>query len=86
MTLGKNFFESIHDFYIFNEIGSYPNNVLILHGDKDEIVPLAYSEKAASLYKNAELIVMEGEGHGFQPEAGITAREDVLEFIKDNIR
>nr|AAB57776.1 CinII [Butyrivibrio fibrisolvens] len=86
MTLGKNFFESIHDFDVFSEIGSYPNNVLILHGDKDEIVPLSYSEKAASIYEHAKLIVMEGEGHGFAPEAAKTAREDVLSFMKENIR
>lgn len=86
MTLGKDFFVSIHDFQVFDEIGSYPNNVLIIHGDKDEIVPLSYSQKAAKQYKNAELIVLEGEGHGFQPEAGKVAREDVLSFIKDNIR
>lgn len=86
MTLGRNFFTSIHDFYVFDEIGSYPNNVLILHGDRDEIVPLSYSQKAVSLYKNAELVVMENEGHGFLPEAGKTAREKVLSFIKDNIR
>jgi dipeptidyl aminopeptidase/acylaminoacyl peptidase len=86
MTLGKNFFESIHDFDVFKEIGSYPNNVLILHGDKDEIVPLSYSEKGVSTYKHAKLIVMEGEGHGFAPEAAKTAREDVLSFMKDNIR
>ncbi len=86
MTLGKNFFESIHDFYVFDEIGSYPNNVLIIHGDKDEIVPLSYSQEAVKKYKNAELIVMENEGHGFQPEAGKIACEDVLNFMKDNIR
>lgn len=29
---------------------------------------------------------MEDEGHGFQPEAAQTAREDVLKFLKENIR
>ncbi|MCR5213543.1 MAG: alpha/beta fold hydrolase [Eubacterium sp.] len=86
MELGKEFFLSIHDFYVFDQIGSYPNNVLIIHGDKDAIVPLSYSEKAVEKYANADLIVMEGEGHGFQSEAAKTAREAVLSFIKENIR
>lgn len=37
-------------------------------------------------YKNAKLVVLEGEGHGFQPDGAKTAREDVLEFLKENIR
>ncbi|MCR4922708.1 MAG: prolyl oligopeptidase family serine peptidase [Lachnospiraceae bacterium] len=86
MKLGKEFFTSIHDFNVFDEIGSYPNNVLILHGDKDEIVPLSYSEKASKLYKNARLIVLENEGHGFKPEAAVKAGEEVLKFMKANIR
>lgn len=86
MKLGKEFFTSIRDFQVFDEIGSYPNNVLIIHGDKDEVVPLSYSQEAVKKYKNAKLVVLEGEGHGFQPDGAKTAREDVLEFLKENIR
>lgn len=86
MTLGYDFFASIHDFDVFDAIGKYKNNVLIIHGDEDAIVPLSYSEKASKLYQNAELIVLEHEGHGFQSEAGKVACEDVLEFMKNNIR
>ncbi len=86
MTLGKEFFESIHDFHVYDEIGSYPGNVLIIHGDKDEIVPLSYSEEAVKHYKSAELVVLENEGHGFGPDGAKTAREKVLDFLKANIR
>jgi len=65
VPLGKCFFETLHNFNVFEHIGNYQKNVLIIHGDKDEIVPLEYSVKANEIYINSELQVFEGEGHGF---------------------
>ena len=42
-------------------IGAYTGPVLILHGDKDAIVPLRYSERAAQIFPNAELVVKTGK-------------------------
>ena len=86
MTLGYEFFASIHDYEVFDHIGAFSNGVLIIHGDSDAIVPLSYSEKAVELYADAELIVMEGEGHGFSATGATTAMNDVLDFLKENIR
>ncbi len=82
LKLGKNFFTSIRDFYTFENIGSFDKNVLVIHGDKDAIVSLSYSEQAKSIYKNLELVVLPGEGHGFTPNGGNTAMKKVLEFMK----
>lgn len=84
LQLGKNFFMSIRDFYTFDNIGKYEGNVLIIHGDKDNIVPLNFSEKAVKTYKNAELIVLPGEGHGYSVNGGKAAMEKALEFIRKN--
>lgn len=84
LTLGEEFFISIHDFYTFDHIGSYDKDVLIFHGDKDVIVPLSYSVQAQEKYAHAELITMPGEGHGFSPIGAKTAREKVLEFLKNH--
>lgn len=84
LKLGKNFFLSIRDFYTFDNIGKYPNNVLIIWGDKDAIVPRSYMETAQKTYKNAELIVLPNEGHGFSPSGGKKAMEKVLEFMNMN--
>lgn len=85
MKLGGDFFRSIRDFYVFDEIGSYSGNVLIVHGDKDDIAPLSYSQQAIELYPNAELIILEGEGHGFSPNGATTARDAVFEFLQNNL-
>ena len=81
-TLGKEFFLSIHDFYTFDNIGSYPNDVLIIYGNKDNIVPYSAMLEAEKAYNSAELIVLENEGHGFSPSGGKKAMEMVLNFLK----
>lgn len=82
LTLGKNFFASMRDFYTFDNIGKYNKNVLIIHGDRDEIIPLSSSEQAVSVYPHAKLIVLPGEGHGFSPVGGQIAMEKALEFMQ----
>lgn len=68
IKLGRQYFERIHDFDVFEHIGRYSKSVLIMHGDKDGIVPISYSERAAALYPNAEYVPFAGEGHGFGRE------------------
>ncbi len=82
MKLGKNFFLTIRDLDPYAEIGAYQGNVLILQGDKDNIVSLASSQRAAGIYQNAELIVMPGEGHGFSPAGINQAIEYTLSFLQ----
>ncbi len=43
----------------------YHGPVLILHGDKDDVVPLSDSENAARQFPNCRLSVMAGETHHF---------------------
>ncbi|SFR88685.1 alpha/beta hydrolase family protein [Anaeromicropila populeti] len=81
LNLGQNFFLSIHDFYVFEQIGLFDKNILIIHGDQDTIVPISYSQKAMELYKNAELITLTGEGHGFTSIGGDKAKKYVLDFL-----
>ncbi|SFC48567.1 alpha/beta hydrolase family protein [Butyrivibrio sp. YAB3001] len=56
--------------------------VLILHGDKDPIVPIEYSRTAAANYGHATLKEIEGAEHGFNEEEGEFAREASIAFIK----
>ena len=43
-------------------------DTLILHGDRDEIVPFGYSARAAEVIPKAALLVVPGQGHGFFPD------------------
>ena len=84
MTLGRDFFATIHDLYPFNVIGGFEKPVYIFQGDKDNIVPLSDSKRVAQKYKNAKLKVLEGEGHGFRPAAGKIAMQESLKFMEEN--
>ncbi len=81
LKLGRNFFTSMRKLDPYLVIDAYQGNVLILHGDQDTIVPLSSSQFAADTYKNAQLIVLKGEGHGFTPNGLTTVMEHTLNFL-----
>ena len=83
MTLGRKFFESIRNFFVFDHLGSYAGRVLVLHGDEDAIVPLSYSNRLKETYDACELVVLENEGHGFTAKGGKRAVERVLQFLNE---
>lgn len=78
MNLGKNFFTSLRTFNTFEAISGIQKRVLVMHGDKDPVVPLSYSEKIMHMYSDVQLEVFEGEGHGFTE----TAYDKVCEMTK----
>lgn len=65
VKISRKYNEDAVSFDYYEHIAAYNGPVLILHGDKDPIVPLSYSERAAEVLENAELIVYPGQGHGF---------------------
>ena len=46
-------------------VDRYKGPVLILHGDQDDTVPLADSQRIAKRYQNCKLVVISGETHHF---------------------
>ena len=71
-------------FDIYKVIGNYKGDVLIVHGDKDDVVPLSYSKRAATVYESANLIIFEGGGHGFRERIDEAAAYS-LEFLQAHI-
>ncbi len=85
MTLGKVFCMSLRGFDVYEHIGKFEKKVLIMHGDKDPIVTLEFSERLEKVYKDMHLEVFKNEGHGFSKEGNDKVTKMTLEFIKDNI-
>lgn len=81
MTVGRAYAENLLDYDIYGAIAGYGRDVLLLHGDADSIVPLAYSEKAAEVYPSARLEVLPGAGHGFYGEDAEQAAAYMLEYL-----
>ncbi|WP_088102982.1 alpha/beta hydrolase family protein [Halalkalibacter urbisdiaboli] len=84
MTLGRAFFESIHGYPAFEHIGGFHKNVLIFHGDQDDIVALEYGKRASRLYPHARIEVFPGEGHGFSEAGNKKVAEMTCQFVKAN--
>ena len=68
VPMGRRYFEEIHSMDAFESAKKYKKPVLIVHGDADNVVPLADSERVVKMYKNARLHVIPGAGHGFNDE------------------
>lgn len=79
MTIGKKYYEDVYNYDVYDKIPGYTKNTLIIHGDKDKIVNLSYSERAVEVYPNATLKVIKDGEHGFK---GAQVDEE-LQYIYD---
>lgn len=62
---------------------AFDKPVLIVHGDKDSVVPLSYSSEAVKNYHDVTLKVIPGAGHGFDGEDSKSARRMSLSFVME---
>lgn len=65
ITVGKNYATDVWDLDFYEEIKKDEKKILIIHGTKDPIVPISYSERANQTYKDSQLYKINGAGHGF---------------------
>ena len=82
LALNEHFNEQAMGIDVYGEIGGYGGPVLIIHGDRDPVVPYACSELAVSVYPDGELVRMHGAGRGFDGKECQAAIEDSLSFIR----
>lgn len=68
VSMGRRFFEEIHDMNVFKKMKKFKKPVLIIQGDADPVVSMNDSKRAVKTYKNASLYVIPGASHGFKPE------------------
>ena len=83
VPMGRQYFEEIHSMDAFALAKEYKQPVLIVHGDKDPIVPYADSERMQKLYRKATLHCIPGAGHGFNTEQFQQNLSYIEEFLKE---
>lgn len=83
MELGKNFFITLRELQVFDMIKGFSKKVLVMHGDRDTIVPVSYSRKMAEVCSQARLEVFKGEGHGFSKESYDRMCEMTGQYVAD---
>ena len=82
ITLGGVYNRDAMSFDIYDIIRNYPGKVLILHGTADSIAPVSWSERAAEVFPDAELIRYEGANHGFRGKDEINSENQAIEFVR----
>ena len=82
MHLGRCYAEDIYDLNPYDTIAPFKKPVLIVHGDRDRIVPIAYGDRAAQTYSNATFFVLHGVDHGFYGLPQWLAIQLVSEFLQ----
>lgn len=59
---------------------------LLIHGDKDPLVPLSHSEQILAAFKEknvpTELLVIPGGGHGFKGDDDVRARQAMIAWFE----
>ncbi len=85
MTVGRAYAEKLLDYDIYEAISDYDKDVLLIHGDVDDIVPLSYSKRALKVYDSAKLEVLPGAGHGFYGKDADQAVAWILEYLDAHI-
>lgn len=65
----------------YDEIGSFTGDVLIFHGDEDEVVDISWSEAAVECYTSAELYSLSGQGHNYDSSTVSEVIEDIYSFL-----
>ena len=82
IEIGRRYSEDAVSVDIYEVISNYTGDVLILHGNRDSIVPLSYSMRALDVFHSAKLFVMTGADHGFLGEMRIDAMRRKTEFLR----
>jgi len=67
---------------IYSEIEKYTNSVMIIHGDKDPVVPIEYSKRALQTFNDSSLIVIKDAEHGYNENQSDYARTCTIAFMK----
>lgn len=82
LKVGRCYFEDAASTDIFALMPNYKNDVLLMHGTADTLIPVTYSQRAAQCFPSVEYIEVEGGTHG---NLGEESNLKILDFIVSHI-
>lgn len=85
VTLGAVYYKDCWNIDVYSEIAKYKGPVLLVHGDKDEVVNLSYSERASEVYEDATFYIIHGGKHGFHGSARKQSLNYAIQFMSSRI-
>lgn len=81
MELGRGFFLSLRTLDVDGALADFDGRILLMHGDRDPIVPLSYALHAKETGRRVSLETFIGEGHGFSLPATLRMEGMMKLFI-----
>ncbi|SDB55350.1 S9 family peptidase [Butyrivibrio sp. INlla16] len=85
LPVGRRYYEDAFSLDIHDCMGKYDRNVLILHGNIDQVVPISYSLDARKNFPAAKIIQITDAGHGFYGKEVVKAGKEMISFIQENM-
>lgn len=82
LTLGERYIRDACALDAYAAAAPYRREILIIHGDSDEVVPVDYSLRLQKTCENARLLILPREAHGYTPEGTAEAAEAALMFLQ----
>ena len=82
--LGRKFILEAQKLPIYETSAEYSGKVCIVHGMKDRVVPVTYSEKYKAAYRDCELHLLEREGHMLNSDKKAIT-DIVVPFLKERL-
>lgn len=84
LRLGNRYFVDIWDQEPYERIREYGKAILLIHGDRDSIIPVSYSDKLAETIEHVEYHVIRGADHGYLGEDFEMAVSYIRDFLNNN--
>lgn len=81
LRLGNRYFVDIWDLEPYERIREYRKDILLIHGDRDSIVPVSYSDKLAETIDHVEYHVIRGADHGYLGADFELAVSYIMDFL-----
>lgn len=83
--VGKNYITDLWTVDFDQLLSSYQGHMLLLHGDKDNTVPLSYSEAAREIIPDCEFYVIKDGGHEFFGQPFEDAMSYILPYLEGQL-
>ena len=82
--LGRKFILEAQQLPVYETSGRYSGPVCLIHGEKDKIVPVSYSERYHQTYPSSELHRLPEEGHMLNGNKALVIGK-VVSFLQKNL-
>ena len=88
--LAPQWFDDLRNIDPLENVGAFTGPVLVMYGDKDDVVPPEVNKLSLNAYPNAKEIVVPGANHGYafyqtDPKVTAVVEDGIADFFAENL-